>query len=275
MRLWNQRLVGKNHFHQRIHRAEYDIIQLLVRSLTVVAIFAIATPAFADQQYVLSGFDRYRVGAGELNTNITYSGKETLTVAGRGHLKHYTVRANYTRSAEGGRSPGSASFAAMLLPSGEQRDESNGDPNYLTVLNQPFSIQLDAQTLRDLSHLQGGVPFDFPSPVTGGTLRGFLRRGPSGQVAGRQALGVAFDAQGAMRGPLPDHPSMRLSGTIAMRGIAYYELDSSLLLALDATLTISGKLDNARQTTPVTIVYKRTITVARPAPTVKEAATPR
>jgi len=241
----------------------------------VVAIFAIATPAFADQQYVLSGFDRYRVGAGELNTDIIYSGKETLTIAGSGHLKHYLVHASYTRSAEGGRSLGSASFAATLLPSGEQRDESNGDPNYLTVLNQPFSIQLDAQTLRDLSHLQGGVPFDLPSPVTGGTLHGFLRRGPSGRVAGRQALGVAFDAHGAMRGPLPDHPSMRLSGTIAMRGVAYYELNSSLLLALDATLTISGKLDNARQTTPVTIVYKRTITVAHPAPTVKEAATPR
>jgi len=189
-------------------------------------------------------------------------------------VTRYVARAGYTRSAEGGRSFGSASFAASLLPSGEQRDEANGDPNYLTVLNQPFSIQLDAQTLRDLARLQGGVPFDFPSPVTGGTLRGFLRRGPTGRVAGRPTLGVAFDARGAMRGPLPDHPSMQLSGTITMRGVAYYELNTSLLLALDATLTISGKLDNARQTTPVTIVYKRTITADRDAPAIKEAAKP-
>ena len=231
-------------------------------------------PAFGDQRYVLSGFDRYRVGPGELNTNITYSGKETLSVASRGQTKRYVARASYTRSAESGRSLGSASFTAALLPSGEQRDVSNGDPNYLTVLNQPFSIQLDAQTLHDLARLQGGVPFDFPSPVTGGTLRGFLRRGPLGRVAGRPSLGVSFDARGVMRGPLPDHPSMQLSGTITMDGVAYYELNTSLLLALDATLTISGKLDNARQTTPVTIIYKRSITADRDTPPIKEAAKP-
>ena len=240
----------------------------------MVAIFVIATPAFADQPYVLSGFDRYRVGSGELTTNITYSGKETLTVAAHDHQKRFSVRANYIRSAESGRSPGSASFAATLMPSGEQRDELNGDPNYLTVLNQPFSIQLDAQTLRDLSHLRGGLPFDFPSPITNGTLHGFLRRGPSGRVAGRQSLGVSFDALGAMLGPLPDHPSMVLRGTITMRGVAYYELNTTLLLALDATLTISGRLDNAKQTTPVTIVYKRSIRAERPS-TINEAATPR
>ncbi len=78
-----------------------------------------------------------------------------------------------------------------------------------------------------------------------------------------------------MRGPLPDHPDMILSGTITMRGIAYYELKTSLLLALDATLTIQGKLDNARQMTPVTIVYKRSITAERNASAMNEAATPR
>ena len=248
---------------------------MLVGLLTSTAVLALAAPAFGDQQYVLSGFDRYRVGAGELNTNITYSGKESLSVAARGQTKRFVARAQYTRLAEGGRSPGSASFSATLMPSGEQRDESNGDPNYLTVLNQPFSIQLDAQTLHDLAHLQGGVPFDFPSPVTGGTLHGFLRRGPAGRVAGRPALGVAFDARGTMRGPLPDHPSMQLSGTMMMRGVAYYELNTSLLLALDATLTISGKLDNARQTTPVTIVYKRSITAERNTMPIKEAEKPR
>jgi len=228
----------------------------------------------ADQRYLISGSDRYRVGSGELNTDIAYSGKETLSVAAHGGAKRFIVRANYTRSAENGTSPGHASFSATLAPSGEQRDESNGDPNYLTVLNQPFAVQLDAQTLRDLRRLQGGIPFDFPSPVTGGTLRGLLRRGASAKVAGRQTLGVAFDARGPMRGPLPDHPKMVLSGTISMHGIAYYELDTARLLALDATLTISGKLDNAKETSPVTIVYKRTLIAEGPALTIKEAATP-
>lgn len=238
------------------------------------AFVALAGPAFADQRYVLSGFDRYRVGASELNTNITYSGRETLSVARSGRTKRYVARVAYVRSDEVGKSSGQAWFVATLLPSGEQRDESSGDPNYLTVLNQPFAVQLDAQTLRDLQHLRGGLPFDFPSPLTGGTLRGALKRGVFAKVAGRRALGVRFEAKGPMRGPLPDHPAMTLVGVMAMQGTAYYELDSALLLALDATLTVSGKLDNDKKATPVSIVYKRSIVAQRAVPSLKEASAP-
>jgi len=243
-----------------------------MRLIVSFVLILFARPAFADQRYVLSGFDRYRVGASELNTEITYSGKETLSVARRGHQSQYMARATYVRSDESGKSPGQASFAATLLPSGEQHDDTNADPNYLTVLNQPFAAQLDAQTLRDLEHLRGALPFDFPSPMTGGTLQGSLRRGVFAKVAGRQVLGVRFEAAGPMRGPLPDHPTMSLTGTISMQGVAYYERDSALLLALDATLTILGKLDNDKKATPVSIVYKRSLRAQGAPQSVKEAA---
>ncbi len=157
-----------------------------------------------------------------------------------------------------------------MLASGEQRDEVSADPNYLTVLNQPFSVQLDRPTLHDLSHLRGRVPFDFPSPMTGGTLHGYLSRAGDAMVGRRHTLGVRFEASGAMRGPLPDHPTLALNGRMHMLGTAYYEVDSALLLALDATLDITGTLVDPKKHTPVTITYKRSIRANGPSATRKE-----
>jgi len=141
------------------------------------------------------------------------------------------------------------------------------------VLNPPFSVQLDLATLRDLAKLHGRIPFDFPSPMTGGALHGYLMRGQMATVAGRRAIGVDFHADGPMRGPLPDHPAMTLNGSMHMRGTAYYESDSALLLALDATLTISGNLEDPKKATAVSIVYKRSISADRAVPEIKEAST--
>ena len=44
-----------------------------------------------------------------------------------------------------------------------------------------------------------------------------------------------------------------------MNGTAYYAYADALLLALDATLQIEGRVANSGQNDPVTIVYKRTI----------------
>jgi hypothetical protein len=67
-----------------------------------------------------------------------------------------------------------------------------------------------------------------------------------------------------MRGALPDRPGLVLIGTIVMRGTAYYDNDTALLLALDATVTIKGKLSNRNGADPVTIVYHRTIRAQEP-----------
>jgi len=146
-----------------------------------------------------------------------------------------------------------------LLASGAFEDRFDDDPDFLTVLNQPFAVSLDAATLRDLRALHGSIPFDTASPITGATLHGSLRRGPSGTIAGEPAIGVRFEASGPMRGPLPDRPEISIDGAMTMDGIAYYSQNGALLVALQARLTIAGALHEARTATPVRIVYRRTI----------------
>jgi hypothetical protein len=73
-------------------------------------------------------------------------------------------------------------------------------------------------------------------------------------------LAVDFDATGPMVGPLPDHAQMSISGTMRMRGTAYYALHGEpLLLALSETLSISGTLHDRSANSPVKIEYQRSI----------------
>jgi hypothetical protein len=70
---------------------------------------------------------------------------------------------------------------------------------------------------------------------------------------------VKFEAAGPMQGELPDRPGLTLQGTISMRGTAYYDMSSALLLALQTTVTIEGSVSNRAGKDPVKIVYDRTI----------------
>ena len=161
-----------------------------------------------------------------------------------------------------------------MTKQGQLEDRSNGDPDYLTILNQPFAIEIDGVTRSELRRLNSSVPFTFPAPMTGGVLQGYLSRGGVGRVSSHEALGVRFDAQGPMRGPLPDHPAMSIAGTIRMKGTAYYALHGdAMLLALDETLTITGTLRDRGQPAPVTIVYRRTIRADDAQPSMTEADT--
>jgi hypothetical protein len=217
-------------------------------------------PANADQRYAVRGNDRYQIGQTDLQTSISYSGTQRLTVTKDGAQKRFTAQATYTRSDAAGRVPAQASFVQEMSPEGEFKDRMDLDPDYLTVLNQPFAVELDAATLHDLLHLRGRVPFVFPAPMTGGTLRGYLERGPTGRIGARPVLAVDFDATGPMVGPLPDHAAMSITGSMRMRGTAYYSLrGESLLLALNETLTISGTLHDRSNSSPVKIVYERSI----------------
>jgi hypothetical protein len=226
----------------------------------------LAAPAHAGtpvQTYTMVGRDVFRIAGRELQTEIAYSGRQRLTIRHRGSVTMFTADAVYDRREGGSATRASGFFSATILPDGEERDDGDSDPDYLTVLNQPFSIQLDAPTMRDLRNLAGAVPFDFPSPMTGAPLHGSLRRLPDGMLAGRRVLGIAFVAHGPLNGALPDRPGMALSGAITMNGTAYYAYTGALLLALDATLQIDGRIAGSGQNDPVTIVYKRTI---RPQP---------
>jgi hypothetical protein len=155
-----------------------------------------------------------------------------------------------------------ARFVQELMPGGTFEDRTNEDPDFLTILNQPFAIELDPATLRDLRDLRGSVPFSAASPLGGdAVLRGFLRPGAPGEIGGRKAIGVRFEAEGVMTGPLPDHSASVMSGQIRMDGTAYYATGDALLLALDATLTIMAQLheDDSPAAVPVHIVYRRVI----------------
>jgi hypothetical protein len=234
----------------------------LTGSVIIAFLITLAAPALAEnpvQNYTIDGIDSFQTGGSGVRTNIVYAGTQRLTIQHQGGVTQFTASVIYDRHEGGAATHATGDFSTKIMPNGEQRDGADGDPDYLTILNQPFSIELDAPTLHDLRSLVRAVPFDFPSPMTGAPLHGSLRRLPDGMLNGRRVLGIAFAARGPLNGSLPDRPDMALSGTITMNGTAYYAYADALLLALDATLQIEGRIANSGQNGPVTIVYKRTI----------------
>ncbi len=247
-------------------------MRIQTAALGLATVFALALPAEADQRYAVSGNDRYQVGGAELHTSITYAGRQQLTIRKDGAQTRFIAQAHYTRTDASGKVPAQATFVQVMTPAGDLRDKTDLDPDYLTVLNQPFAVQLDGATLHDLLRLRGRVPFEFPAPMMGGTLRGYLERGSVGRVDSRPALAVQFGASGAMKGPLPGHADMSIAGTMRMSGTAHYAVRGpALLLALNETLTISGTLNRQGRSSPVTIVYRRSIKADDSAPASTEA----
>jgi hypothetical protein len=230
--------------------------------LAFVLVAGLGERARADQSYDVSGSDSFSIGAGDITSRVSYRGTETLTAEQNGRLIRLSARAVYVRSDQGAESQAVAEYVSDVAADGTVVASADRDPDYLTVLNQPFAAQLDRPTLDDLQSLRAPLPFDFPSPFTGSSLHGYLQKLPPGSVAGRPAAGVRFEAAGPMRGALPDRPGLTLIGTIAMRGTAFYDRSRALLLALDATVTISGYVSNRTGNDQVTIVYRRTIRAA-------------
>jgi hypothetical protein len=225
----------------------------------LTAMTASVAAGLADQTYMVNGRDVFKIGNGEVHSSTVYHGTEQLTIVRDGGSTRYVAHVEYEKDGDAGKQHARASFTATMLPSGEQQDGPADDPDYLTILNQPFAVQLDGPTMRDLAHVRRPVPFDFPSPMTGAPLRGTLRREPDAMVAGRRAMGIAFTAKGPLHGALPDRPAMQLAGSITMHGTAYYDYTTALLVALDAELAIDGNIDDSATRAPVSIVYARSI----------------
>lgn len=242
-----------------------------MRSRTAFALALVASlcrPETASAQgatYAVTGKDSFAIGAGDIRSEISYSGTQTLVMTHRGKSTRFHAHVSYMRTDGDASAHASADYVADVAPSGEMVASADRDPDYLTVLNQPFAAQLDRATLADLRRLKGTLPFDFPSPFTVSSLHGYLARLGSAPVGGRRSLGVRFEAAGPMQGALPDRPGLSLDGTITMRGTAFYDLDSALLLSLDTTVTIAGSVSNRTGKDPVTIVYTRTIKSVAPA----------
>lgn len=215
-------------------------------------------PAIADQSYDVSGMDSYAIGASVPATQIAYVGTQRLLVAKSGTTMRFEAQARYTRTDDSSKASVRAHFVQELVD-GSFHDRADDDPDFLTILNQPFAVQLDRVTLRDLRTLHHSVPFQASSPLGSAMLHGFLRPSSGGRINGKRVIGVRFEADGPMTGPLPERADTTIAGTIRMDGTAYYSLDSALLLALDATLTITGKLVDKKNAVPVRIVYRRNI----------------
>ncbi len=239
-------------------------MQFPIRVAVVAAalIPSLTLHALADQVYGVAGEDTYRIGRVVSETHITYRGVEHLGVATDSHGRRYVADVTYTRVDDAGKASVRGKFEQELLGDGTFEDGTDEDPDFLTILNQPFAVQLDATTLRDLTRLHGMVPFQAASPLGGSRLSGYLRSAPPGMVSGHQVVGVRFEATGPMTGTLPEHPDALLSGNMHMDGTAYYAQHGALLLALDATLTIDGKLQSGHDSVPVRIIYHRVIRCA-------------
>lgn len=232
---------------------------MLARPLVIVALLLAARVTDSHQLYRVSGKDSFQIGSRELRSEVAYAGTQRLTIAGTPNAVRYTAEVTYLKSDQGQVLQSNASFVSVITTGGHERDVKNDDPDFLTVLNQPFAVQLDAQTLRDVRRLRAPAPFSFTSPMTGATLRGTLYHVTDGSIAGHPVVGIGFDASGPMLGGVPEHREISLHGTIRMSGRAYYTKASALLLGLDATLQIAGTLADRSTSDPVRILYRRTI----------------
>lgn len=236
-----------------------QILRLTATIGSIVFLVGASSSSALVQTYSVHGDDAYAIGLAAPVTRIVYDGVQRLQENQVGKTERFIADVRYFRSSSSGRTAGTAQFTQELVPGGSFEDRTDNDPDYLTVLNQPFAVRLDDATLHDLRTLRTRVPFSLVSPMTGGTLVGFLQRGASAAVAGQRVIGVVFDASGTMSGSLPDHREYSVTGRITMHGTAYYALRGALLLALDAALTIDGMLRQSDQTSPVHIVYRRQI----------------
>jgi hypothetical protein len=227
--------------------------------LTAALLSGIAARADASQSYVVAGSDSFSIGENDITSEVSYAGTQSLTIEHRGPATRYRAHVTYSRSDGNASTDATSDYVADVLPSGQTLATADHDPDYLTVLNQPFSARLDRATLDDLRSLRGSVPFDFPSPFSGASLHGYLAHVPSGMLGPSRSIGVTFEAAGPMRGSLPDRPGLLLRGTIAMRGTAYYDLRSALLRSLDTTVVISGIVSNRADKDRVTITFRRNL----------------
>jgi len=235
---------------------------------------SLTAPARADLEYKASGEDIYRIDRTGTFSKVSYDGTERLSVQRLGRIWRFQAQARYTRDGPDGKSRGQALFVQVLLPNGTFEDRVDADPDFLTILNQPFAVHLDAATLRDLRDLRGRVPFSAASPLgAASVVQGFLRPGVSGPIGGRPTAAVQFEADGNLNGPLPGYSNGLLAGTIHMDGTAYYALDGAVLLALSVRLTLDARLSQNKPSVsvPVRITYLRLIRAQPPSKTPRQA----
>jgi hypothetical protein len=246
--------------------------------ILVAALLPVVSAAPSDLQYELAGEDLYQIESAATVSRVSYTGTETLTVTPDDGGVRFEARARYVRDAADGKYNGGARFVTELLADGSFENRIDDDPDFLTILNQPFAVRVDSSTLQDLRALRGAVPFSGGSPLGGATvLRGQLRLGTSGPIDGRPSVAVRFQADGPMSGAMPGYTDSSVSGTMRMDGTAFYALSDGMLLAFNVRLTIDARLrqKDSGVFIPMHITYRRSLRFTRALPETDQAKTPR
>ncbi len=230
---------------------------LSVIAATLLFACSAAEQALADETYRVWGSDRFQTPSGELRAEISYRGRGSLSIRRERSMTIYHTRAEYERVDQGAHARAIATFGSEATPDGELRDLEANDPDFVTVLNQPFNVELDPRTLRDLDAVAAPIPFHFPSPIDGTSLEGTLQRENRART-GPAIIGVLFHVAGPMRSRAGERSPAPLDGRITVDGSARYFKASGLLRDLDATVTISGRIASG-ESAGVIAVYKRSL----------------
>jgi hypothetical protein len=201
------------------------------------------------------GSDRFQTPSGELRARNAYSGRQSLSIRRDRSVTVYHSRAEYDRVDQGARAHAIATFGSEATPDGELRDLEANDPDFVTVLNQPFNVELDRRTLHDLDAVAAPIPFHFPSPLDGTSLEGTLQHEDRAR-SGPSIVGVLFHVEGPLRPRVGERSPDALDGRITVDGTARYLKENGLLRDLDTTVTISGRLAPS-ETDGVIAVYER------------------
>lgn len=196
---------------------------------------------------------------------MAFWGRQKLVTFTRDGAQFFRSTVSYSRRDASGTHAKGASFLQQTAPNfdGEFVDLLNRDPDYVSVLSQPLSIELRPEDVRALLNLRSRTKLEFPSNVDENNLLGHIDRLllPSK----KSVLAFSFVATGTMNGPLPRDHQLVVRGLVTMSGIAYYEIRSGRLLEIDDGIQLRGRLynPNGGKATPVAISYIRKIYAVR------------
>jgi hypothetical protein len=217
-------------------------------------------PASADLLYDLNGSDTLALGRAPISSSISYAGSELLSITHtQRNAKKVVVDANYRVSDGKSIIPATAHAEQILDEANSANAPVVEDPAYLTLLTQPFTVQIDLETLRQLQAMKSPMPFASVSPLTGSQLTGSLTKGPDSVVAGQAVVMLRFRSDGPLRGTLPNTEATYLSGTVHMEGSACYRESDGLLLSIETLLQIAGHVGDTATGPPVSVIYRRSI----------------
>jgi len=215
----------------------------------------------ASTTYILTGSDAFRVGV--RSGRVVFSGHQRLVTYARDGSEYFRATVSYSRRDASGTQAKRASFLQQTATgfNGQFVDLVNRDPDYVSVLSQPLSIQLRPDDVRALQNLKSRADLEFPLGIGESNLLGHIQR--LRLHAKKGLLAFSFFATGMMNGPLARHHQLVVRGSVTMSGVAYYDIRNGRLLEIEDGIQLRGRLYDGGKVSPVTISYIRKMHVLR------------